>query len=175
MYHNNNPIKPIINIGVILYKFINNKLHILLCKIDDKYDLIYYTNNSIANSASVCDRVIERIYNATNYLILLDINDIKKNTTFESYDELSLTIIKFIQIPNNYLYLESFYFNCYEIITDDEKIKRELKWIEFEYFNNRIIFNNKVQTRLKNKDVTKILHSIYKNHNLYLNKIKFQN
>ena len=41
-YYNNDPMKPIMLIGILLYKFVDNKLYILLYQsIDSKYDLLY--------------------------------------------------------------------------------------------------------------------------------------
>jgi hypothetical protein len=98
-------------------------------------------------------------------LILLENN--LHNFNDEFYNETTFTLIKFIKLPVNYFELKSTDFNSYEIITDDEKIKRELKWTELKYFN-------KVAKKLKNKDITKNLNKIYKNYtlSLTLNKIK---
>ena len=165
-YYKNDPLKPIMIICIILYKFTNNKLYILLCKNNDgKYDLIH-TNN---------DNIIERIYNATNYLILLDITTFDNNFNEDFYDETTFTLIKFIKLPDNYLNVKSEDFNNYEIITDEIKVKRELKWIDLKYFNNFIIKNNKITSKLKNKDITKNLNSIHKkiSLDLTLNKINY--
>lgn len=161
-YYNNDPLKLIMHIGVILYKFAENKLYIFLCEnLECKYDLIYYDNNIIEN-------IINRVYNATNYLILLDIDTVNEQQINDFYDELSFTLIKFIKLPDNYCDLKSIDFNLYEIISDDIKIKRELKWIELKYFNNFILKNNKVTNKLKNKDILKNLNKIHKNYILCL-------
>jgi hypothetical protein len=176
LYYHNNPIKPIINIGIILYKFLNNKLYLFLCQnIDGKYDLIFHDNkyfNNDNNELSIIDFIINRIYNATNYLILLNKNDLTK--LFELYDKTTLTLIYFIKLPNSYTNLKSSDFNTYEIITDDIKIKRELKWIEMSYFINFILKNKKINLKLSNKDIVKNLKLIEKNNilNVTLNKIK---
>ena len=168
MYYKNDPLKPIMFIGILLYKFVDNRLYILLYQsIDSKYDLIYYTNKN--NELPLDEIISERVYNATNYLILLENN--LHNFNDELYNETTFTLIKFIKLSDNYLYLRSIDFNSYEIITDDEKIKRKLKWVELKYFN-------KVAKKLNNKDITKNitknLNKIYKNYtlSLTLNKIK---
>jgi len=161
MYHKNNPINLILNIGIILYKFVNDKLYILLYQNKEgKYDLIY---NKIINDVTIDELVVNRIYDVTNYLILLEEID----TINDLYDDTTFTLIKFIKLPQKYFYLVSKDFNYYEVITDDKKIKRELKWIEFKYSNNLI-------HKIKNMDITKTLNKIYKKNILYstLNKIK---
>jgi hypothetical protein len=165
-YYKNDPIKPIMFLGILLYKFVDNKLYILLYQSrDSKYDLIYHTNKNKNNDIHIDEIIIDRVYNATNYLILLENN--LHNFNDEFYNETTFTLIKFIKLPVNYFELKSTDFNSYEIITDDEKIKRELKWTELKYFN-------KVAKKLKNKDITKNLNKIYKNYtlSLTLNKIK---
>lgn len=153
-YYKNDPLKPIINNGIILYKFLNNKLCILLCKYNDgKYDLLSHTNEI---------NIIDRVYNATNYLILLEISNINDNLNDDLYDDSTFTLIKFVKLPEKYLNLNSQDFNTYEIITDENKIKRELKWIELKYFINFIIKNNKITAKLRNKDITKNLNLINK-------------
>ena len=161
MYHKNNPINLILNIGIILYKFVNDKLYILLYQNKEgKYDLIY---NKIINDVTIDELVVNRIYDVTNYLILLEEID----TINDLYDDTTFTLIKFIKLPQKYFYLKSKDFNYYEVITDDKKIKRELKWIEFKYSNNLI-------HKIKIMDITKTLNKIYKKNILYstLNKIK---
>ena len=160
MYYKNNPLNLILNIGIILYKFVNGKLYILFNQnIDMTYDLIYVKNIN----DNIDDNIKNRIYDATNYLIQLEeiesINDLYDDTTF--------SLIKFIKLPEKYYDLKSTHFNYYEVITDDKKIKRELKWIEFKYSNNLI-------KRLKNKDIINNLNKIYKKYilNSTLNKIK---
>jgi len=163
-YYKNDPMKPIMLIGILLYKFVDNKLYILLYQsIDSKYDLLYDTNKN--NDISIDELISERVYNATNYLILLDNNSYNFNDEF--YNETTFTLIKFIKLFGNYLNIRSIDFNLYEIITDDKKIKRELKWVELKYFT-------KVAKKLKNKDIIKNLNKIYKNYtlSLTLNKIK---
>ena len=154
MYYKNDPIKQIMNIGIILFKFQNNNIYILLCQnFDGKYDLIYhmYMNMHMnMNNTSTDDIIIERLYNATNYQILLEKTNNQINYD-ELYDDCTLTLIKFIKLPNNYIHLNSSDFNYYEVITDEKKNKRELKWIELKYFNNFILKNNKITQRLKNK------------------------
>jgi hypothetical protein len=173
MYYKNDPIKQIINVGVIIFKIENNMIYILLChNLDGKYDLIYQMINfDYEDNIYIDDIIIERVYNSTNYQILLDKNSMNE----ELYDDTSLSLIKFIKLNNHYLHLKSTDFNLYEIISDEKKIKRELKWIELKYFNNFILKNNKITQRLKNKDITKILNKIYKNYKLCLTLNKVRN
>jgi hypothetical protein len=181
MYYKDDPLKPIIFIGIILYKFENNKFYILLSQnLESKYDLIYeiYADKICTNELlDLNDIINNRIYNATNYLIdFKDINkeQINKEQINDFYDDITFGLIRFIKLPDKYTKLTSFDFNLYEIQTDEKKIKRKLIWIEYKYFNNFLLKNNKVTHKLKNKDIIKNLNKIYKNYNLYstLNKIK---
>jgi len=181
MYYKNDPLKPIIFVGIILYKFENNKFYILLYQnLESKYDIIYDTTNKLID-LDLNEIICNRIYNATNYLIHLEeMKNEKINQTNqidqinEFYDEITFGLIRFIKIPDKYADLKTFDFNFYEIQTDEKKIKRILRWIELRYFNNFLLKNNKITQKLKNKDIIKNLNKIYKNHNLYstLNKIK---
>lgn len=176
MYYKNDPLKPIIFIGIILYKFENNKFYILLYEnLESKYDLIYETINDSLDSLDLNEIIINRVYNVTNYLIHLE--EIKKENREilnEFYDDITFGLIRFINLPDKYTRIKSNEFNLYEIVTDDKKIKRQLTWIDLKYFNNFILKNNKITQRLKNKGINKNLNKIYKNYNLYstLNKIK---
>jgi hypothetical protein len=174
MYYKDDPLKPIIFIGIILYKFENNKLYILLCEnLESKYDLIYeMTYEMTYVLLNFNEIIVNRIYNATNYLIHLE--EIKKEIIDEFYDDVTFGLIRFIKLPDKYTRIKSNDFNLYEIVTDDKKIKRKLTWIDLKYFNNFILKNNKITHRLKNRDINKNLNKIYKNYNLYstLNKIK---
>lgn len=180
MYYKDDPLKPIIFIGIILYKFENNKFYILLCQsLESKYDLIYENGNELLDLEDLNEIICNRIYNATNYLINLE--EIKKEQIQkekeqinEFYDDITFGLIRFIKLPDKYTKLTSIDFNLYEIQTDEKKIKRILRWVELKYFNNFILKNNKVMQRLKNKVIIKNLNKIYKNYNLYstLNKIK---
>lgn len=180
MYYKDDPLKPIIFIGIILYKFENNKFYILLCQsLESKYDLIYENGNELLDLEDLNEIICNRIYNATNYLINLEeINkeqiQKEKEQINEFYDDITFGLIRFIKLPDKYTKLTSIDFNLYEIQTDEKKIKRILRWVELKYFNNFILKNNKVMQRLKNKDIIKNLNKIYKNYNLYstLNKIK---
>jgi hypothetical protein len=176
MYYKNDPLKPIIFIEIILYKFENNKMYILLYEnLESKYDLIYELTNEIIDFNEIIDLneiIKKRVYNATNYLINLE--EINKEQINELYDDVIFGLIRFIKLPDKYIGIISLDFNFYEIITDDKKIKRQLTWIELKYFNNFILKYNKITQRLKNRDINKNLNKIYKNFYLYstLNKIK---
>lgn len=172
MYYKDDPLKPIIFIGIILYKFENNKFYILLCQnLESKYDLLYENINDLLDLVDINEIICNRIYNATNYLINLGGN---KEQINEFYDDITFGLIRFIKLPDKYTKLSSVDFNLYEVQTDEKKIKRILRWIELRYFNNFILKNNKITQKLKNKDIIKNLNKIYKNYNLYstLNKIK---
>lgn len=179
MYYKDNPLKPIIFIGIILYKFENNKIYILLYQnLESKYDLIYENINDLI-LVDLNEIINNRIYSATNYLI--DLKEINKEQINEFYDDETLGLIRFIKLPDKYTNLTSDDFNLYEIQTDEKKIKRILRLIELRYFNNFILKNNKITNKLKNKDIIKNivinLNKIYKNYKLYstLNKIKLCN
>jgi len=176
MYYKDDPLKPIIFIGIILYKFENNKFYIMLCEnLESKYDLIYETINDSLDSLDLNEIIVNRVYNVTNYLIHLEeIKEENREILNEFYDDVTFGLIRFIKLPDKYTRIKSNDFNLYEIVTDDNKIKRKLAWIDLKYFNNFTLKNNKITQRLKNKNINKNLNKIYKNYNLYsiLNKIK---
>ena len=108
MYYKDDPLKPIIFIGIILYKFENNKFYILLCQnLESNYDLIYENTNELLDLIELNEIICNRIYNATNYLIHLEeINkeqiQKEKEQINEFYDDVTFGLIRFIKLPEKY-------------------------------------------------------------------------
>jgi len=167
-YYNNDPLKPIMNISLFLYKFVNCKLFLLLY--DDfsgLYDAINISpmNNDSDSNSDIFDIITERIYHVSNYQIEFKTNS-AINSQNEYYDDNTLTMIKLLELPYEYENLTSSDFNFYEIITDEKKIKRKLIWFTYDNVIKYILKYNKIKQKIKYNKLKNILIELINHNNL---------
>ena len=165
IYIDNNPIKPVIYIGVIFFSFNKNdkKIRFLLkenniCKYEDIGLNIDSINDSLNDSIndSINDAIINSLQFHTNYLIDFDRTDLEKLNNIYSKDiyiPSEMALIKFISSPDIITNLKSEDFGLYTFVSNDEKIKRTIKWVEKEYLFRVLNRFNKLSKKINNKEV----------------------
>ncbi len=153
-YMNNDPTKPIIYIGVIFFCSKNNKIKFLLLENNmAKYEDI---GLDIRISNNICD--ILRIQ--TNYLVDLELEDISSLYSKDIYISQELTLIKFIHAPQNIIDLKDEDFGTYTVISNDEKIKRRINWIDKDYILKVLSKFNKLSKKLNKKEIMDTFRNI---------------
>ena len=179
LYIDNNPTKPIIYIGVIFFSYNNDKkTHFLLMEnnlakygdiginlekeldekeLDEKYtkDIDFINNN-----------IIKALQLHTNYLIDLTIDEVVLLESRNVYIPTDMALIKFIKAPEIISKFNSIDFGSFTVKTNDEKIKRNIKWIDKTYLFRFLIKFKKISKRLNNKEILDTIRVIDSENNL---------
>ncbi len=189
LYIDNDPTKPVIYVGVIFFTYntSDDKTHFLLLEnsltkytdigIDIDIDIEFESASDIEtdfNKIINCN-VIKALQFHTNFLIDLTEEDINSLESRQIYIPSEMSLIKFIKAPSNIQNLKSYDFGSYTVKSNDEKIKRNIKWIDKTYLFRFLIRFNKISKKLNNKEIldsfttinsennlNKVLNNIYK-------------
>ena len=123
------------SIGVIFYRFHNNKLQLLLCEKDSIYQDI---GGNVTNQENLLKQLKFHIRNITNFKIDINTNSISNNQDFNNYiyNSKSQKIIYFIKANKYIANLNISDFGKYQVVNINTLIKRNIIWIDIDKFNN---------------------------------------
>ncbi len=178
LYIDNDPTKPVIYVGVIFFTYntSDDKTHFLLLensltKYTDIGIDIEFQNNTEREVETDFNKIIN--YNVikalqfhTNFLIDLTEEDINSLESRQIYIPSEMSLIKFIKAPSNIQNLKSYDFGSYTVKSNDEKIKRNIKWVDKTYLFRFLIRFNKISKKLNNKEILDSFTSINSENNL---------
>lgn len=130
IYIDNDPIKPVLYVGVVFYKYENGKINLLFIENENlKIDIIKDKIDLDMNTS-----IQKLLQYHTNFLIDLSHNEIdnllKTNTTYSTYISSELTVIYFMQALPEICILTHEDFGTYTIVSNDKKYRRSIKWID---------------------------------------------
>jgi hypothetical protein len=210
IYVDNDPTKPVIYIGSILFFCQDNKIRFLLlenssAKFEDigigldtvecqslsplwcdnlaitlaksiklkvplssALDVTEYNNyNSESDNEDNINRniidtiIIKALRLHTNYLIDITVEYIEKAYTKQIYIPSEMALIKFISITDDAITnLKSEDFGMYTVKTNEDKIKRYIKWVEKSYFFRTLYRFNKISKKINNKEILDGMRSV---------------
>jgi hypothetical protein len=167
IYVDNDPTKPVIYIGCVLFFSKNKKIkYLLLENSSTKYedmgigldidDINFESESDDENNINknlIDTTIIKAIKLHTNYLIDITPEYIEKAYTKQVYIPSEMAVIKFISVNEDIYNLKSEEFGTYTVKSNDVKIKRYIKWIEKSYFFRTLHRFNKISKKLNNKEV----------------------
>ena len=175
IYVDNDPTKPVIYIGSILFFCQDNKIRFLLLEnLSAKFeDIGIGLDNEDNNYTSESDNedninkniidtiIIKALRLHTNYLIDITVEYIEKTYTKQVYIPSEMALIKFISITDDAITnLKSEDFGMYTVKNNEDKTKRYIKWIEKSYFFRTLHRFNKISKKLNNKEVLDGIRSV---------------
>ena len=176
IYLDNDPTKPLIYIGIIFYTFcmkLNKMKYLLIENNNSKYEDIGIKLDEI-NQFDLNKNIINALQFHTNYLIdLIDLigeEEIEK-LNYESkqvYIPSEMSLIRFIKAPEDITKLKSEDFGSYTVKSNDEKIRRYIKWIDKTYLFRFLYRFKKMSKKLNNKEIIDAFKSIESENNLNL-------
>jgi hypothetical protein len=142
-YYDDDDTKPIHACGLVLYKFIDDKLELLLID-KNKFEDIGGKVENIDNN--IYDTVMREVEEETNGIIKG--NDIKKRLlkAYNVYIPHAKYIIYFIKANSDEEKLNEKDFGNIE---NKDKIKRKILWIPFSILNKKNIMKYKISERIK--------------------------
>jgi hypothetical protein len=177
VYIDNDPTKPVIYIGVILFFSQDKKIKYLLLEnnlskyedlglgfgdfdlnINDDFNSSENLNNN--NNNYINQIIIKSLRYHTNYLIDTKLIDLEKSYSKQVYIPSEMSIIKFISVPDEFKFLKSEDFGIYTVKSNDIKIKRHIKWIERSYLLRTLSRFNKLSKRLNTKEMLDAFKSV---------------
>jgi hypothetical protein len=159
IYIDNDPTKPVMYIGVIFfyrYNFENNKSKTKFLLLENNMTKYEDIGIDISISNNICD--ILRIH--TNYLIDLTDEELNKLYSKQIYISQELALIKFIHAPENIINLKYEDFGTYTVLSNDNKIKRRINWIDKDYIFKVLSKFNKLSKKLHNKEIMDMFKNI---------------
>jgi hypothetical protein len=188
IYVDNDPTKPVIYIGCILFFCQDKKIKFLLlenssAKFDDIgigldiEDINYDSesdneniNNNLNNNL-IDTIIIKALRLHTNYLLDITPEYIEKSYTKQVYIPSEMALIKFISVSEDTIIdfqninlkiidLKSEDFGMYTVKSNEDKIKRYIKWIEKSYFFRTLHRFNKISKKLNNKEVLDAMRTV---------------
>lgn len=141
IYLDNDPTKPLIYIGIIFYTFcmkLNKMKYLLIENNNSKYEDIgikideFDYNHNDNNHNKI---IINALQFHTNFLIDLTEEEFDKLNQFSKqiYIPSEMSLIKFVKANENISNLKSQDFGSYTVKSNDEKIRRYIKWIDKTY------------------------------------------
>jgi len=175
IYVDNDPTKPVIYIGSILFFCQDNKIRFLLLENSsakfedigiglDNEDNNYNSesdNEDNINKNIIDTIIIKALRLHTNYLIDITVEYIEKAYTKQIYIPSEMALIKFISITDDAITnLKSEDFGMYTVKTNEDKIKRYIKWVEKSYFFRTLYRFNKISKKINNKEILDGMRSV---------------
>lgn len=178
VYIDNDPTKPVIYIGVILFFSQDKKIKYLLLennlsKYEDiglsfgDFDLTMNDDFNSSESLNINNNnnyinqiIIKSLRYHTNFLIDINLIDLEKTYMKQVYIPSEMSIIKFIAIPDEFKSLKSEDFGIYTVKSNDVKIKRHIKWIEKSYLLRTLSRFNKLSKKLNTKEMLDAFKSV---------------
>jgi hypothetical protein len=192
IYLDNDPTKPVIYIGIIFYTFcvkINRIKYLLIENNNSKYEDIGINlgesdninetninetniNETNINETNINETIASAIKFHTNYLIDLTEKEIERIVNLKDskqvYIPYDMSLIKFVKAPPEISNLKSKDFGIYTVKSNDEKIRRYIKWIDKTYLFRFLYRSKKISKKLNNKEVIDTFKSINSENNLNL-------
>jgi hypothetical protein len=179
VYIDNDPTKPVIYIGVILFFSQDKKIKYLLLEnnlskyediglgfgdfdlnINDDFNSSENLSNNNNNNNYINQIIKKSLSYHTNYLIDMNIFDLEKSYSKQVYIPSEMSIIKFISVPDEFKFLKSEDFGLYTVKSNDVKIKRRIKWIERSYLLRTLSRFNKLSKKLNTKEMLDAFKSV---------------
>ena len=177
LYIDNDPTKPIIYVGVIFFSSINNKTHFLLMENNlAKYgDIGINIENKVQTYINTQDtqdfinnNIIKALQLHTNFLIDITCDEINLLESRKVYIPSEMALIKFIKAPELISKLKSFDFGSFTVKTNDEKIRRNIKWIDKTYLFRFLFKFKKTSKKINSKEILDTFRTIDSENNLNL-------
>jgi hypothetical protein len=167
LYIDNDPTKPVIYIGIIFYAYFQKDNCIKFLLMENSFAK-YEDIGIIIDNNNIDNNIIRAIQFHTNFLIDLseDLNTIKSPQDIYISSEMSL--IRFVKAPNEFINFKTTDFGSYTVKSNDEKIKRYIKWIDYNYLFKFLYKFNKMSKKLVDKHIIDKFKSINSEHNLNL-------
>lgn len=174
IYLDNDPTKPLIYIGIIFYTFcmkLNKMKYLLIENNNSKYEDIgikideFDYNHNDNNHNKI---IINALQFHTNFLIDLTEEEFDKLNQFSKqiYIPSEMSLIKFVKANENISNLKSQDFGSYTVKSNDEKIRRYIKWIDKTYLFRFLYRFKKMSKKLNNKEIIDAFKSIESENNL---------
>ena len=185
IYLDNDPTKPLIYIGIIFYTFcmkLNKMKYLLIENNNSKYEDIgikidqfdhfdYNDNDNDNNDNNNHNKIIiNALQFHTNFLINLMEEELDKLNQFSKqiYIPSEMSLIKFVKANENISNLKSEDFGSYTVKSNDEKIRRYIKWIDKTYLFRFLFRFKKMSKKLNNKEIIDSFKSIESENHLNL-------
>lgn len=142
-YYNDDDTKPICAGGLVLYKFVNDKLELLLIdkkKYEDIGGKIEKTDNGIYET------IMREVDEETNGIIKGDTIKNRLLKAHNVYIPHAKYIIYFVKANNDEEKLDE---NDFGDIENHDKIKRKIIWMPYSILNSKNIMKYKINERIK--------------------------
>jgi hypothetical protein len=182
LYIDKDPTKPLMYIGVIFFSYnTDKKTHFLLMENNlAKYSDIginienyideSQNDNNIDIDTDTNDIINKYIINAlkfhSNYLIDITVDEIGLLESRKIYIPSEMALIKFIKAPEIISKLKPNDFGSFTVKTNEEKIRRNIKWIDKTYLFRFLFRFKKISKRLNNKEILDTFRIIDSENNL---------
>jgi len=123
------------SIGIIFYRFHNNKLELLLFEKDSIYQDL---GGNVTSQENLLKQLKFHIRNITNFKIDININNINDNQDFNNYiyNSKSQKLLYFIKANKYIANLNNLDFGKYQVVNINTLVKRNIVWIDIDKFNN---------------------------------------
>lgn len=154
-YLDDNVNKPIRAGGVIIYKFINNIMYVLLIERNGLYEDIGGCTEE--SDKTHIDTVVREVYEESNKLIKRKNTRNKLKKAYSYYIPNSKYIIYFIEATIRQQNMTSNDFGNYEL---HDNIERTINWIPLSHFLNKTIAKYKHNNRIKHTHIYQKLRQI---------------
>jgi len=145
-YFNDDEEKPVTAGGAIIYKIVNNKIKLLLADTRGNYEDL--GGRCDLSDRNIYSTIAREVFEESNGL--LDKKLIKKRLkkTTPIYIPKSKYLVFIIRATEDESNLICSDFGDIEI---HDNIKRKIKWLDLKFIESKVIFNDKLAWRLKNR------------------------
>ena len=175
LYLNNDPTKPLIYIGIVFYTFcmkLNKMKYLLLENNNSKYEDIGIKIDEFYNDNNYNKIIIEALHLHTNYLIDLTDEQLERlsenGNSIQVYISSEMSLIRFVKANDDIINLKSDDFGSYTVKSNDEKIRRHIKWVDKTYLFRFLYRFKKMSKKLNNKEIIDSFKSIESENHLNL-------
>lgn len=158
-FFNDDPSKPILAAGLILYKMSGSKMHLLMIsksKIEDIGGKIEHIDKSVHET------VIREVSEETNNILSMTLDRLKNCN--QIYIPSSKYVIHIVKANNSEKNLNSDDFGDYEIDESSKDMsKRNIIWIDLDTMFSPMFVKSKLNPRIMSKDLRSRLKSLESN------------
>ena len=157
-FFNDDPSKPVLAAGLILYRMNESKMHLLMVsdpKISDIGGKVEHIDKSVHET------VVREVLEETNNILSITLDRLKNCT--QIYIPSSKYVIHILKANDSEKNLSSSDFGDKEINDSDKSLKRDIIWIDLTTMFSPLFVKSKLNPRVMSKDLRSRLKSLESN------------